>query len=252
MSENYFYSDPVGSPVQSPAPSATNAPSAQDFADLLQNLNARIQMLESKNLSLQNSHSAPPPKVSLPEKFGGSIARFRDFIISVENVFALQPSRYGSDQIKTRFIGTLLVNEALSWFRDVVLNKSYLLDNYAQFILEFKNLFDDPNAKRHACTALKRLRQSRGSVLSYSAKFRRLASETGYNQEALLDIFRFGLSEEIKDVLSTSLNEPNSLEDFINFCVKIDQRLYDRKLERGSQNSARPPSNSQRQFRSVP
>jgi Retrotransposon gag protein len=231
MAENYFYLNPDGSRVQSPVPPAIATPS--DVNELLLNLNARLQSLEARNVAAPVVSSGLSPKVSLPEKFGGSISRFRDFIISIENIFALQPARYATDQIKTRFTGTLLCNEALSWFRDVVQNKVYLLDDYSQFILDFTALFDDPNAKRHACTSLKRLRQGRGSVLAYSAKFRRLASETGYNEDALLDIFRFGLSEDIKDILSTSLNEPSGLDDFIKFGVRIDQRLYDRKLERG-------------------
>jgi hypothetical protein len=115
------------------------------------------------------------------------------------------------------------------------------------YLMEFKNLFDDPNSKRHACAALKRLRQAKGSVLTYSAKFRRLASETGFNDDALMDFFRYGLNDDIKDVLATCFEELTELESFMNFCIKIDQRLYDRKIERGSTRSPVPP-NRPRQF----
>ncbi len=163
MAENYFGEDPLRSSAHSPAPSF---PTGQDFNDLLMNLNLRLQSLEAKNMNVSSVQSSTlSPKVSLPEKFSGQISKFRDFIISVENVFALQPARYPTDQVKTRFIGTLLTNEALAWFRDVVMNRSRLLDNYAAFLLEFTNLFDDPNAKKHACAALKRLRQAKGSCL---------------------------------------------------------------------------------------
>jgi hypothetical protein len=240
MSQNAFYLEPLGSPAASVAPSNSEIPAQNnpsDLSEILKNLYGRLELLETRNQILESRNvglgAHPAPKVSLPEKFNGTVGKCRDFLISVENVFALQPSRYGSDQIKTRFIGTLLSQEALAWFRDVVQNKSYLLDDYHLFVQEFKSLFDDPNAQRHACAALKRLKQSKGSVLVYSSKFRRLAPDTGYNEQALLDIFRAGLSDEVKDVLASTLEEPDNLESFINFCVKIDQRLYDRKIERG-------------------
>ena len=85
---------------------------------------------------------------------------------------------YRYDEIKTRFIETLLTHEALAWFRDVLERKSDLLRNYPQFVFEFKTFFEDPNAQRHAADALGRLKQGKGSCLSYATKFRRLAYET--------------------------------------------------------------------------
>ena len=221
-----------------PHPATPQDISTSELLNLLLNLNNRLQLLETRGVP--TSIPVSTPKVSLPERFSGHISKCRDFIIAIENVFALQPNRYPTDQIKTRFVGTLLSNEALAWFRDVVENKPFLLDCYENFITELRNLFDDPNAKRHACAALKRLRQGKGSVLTYSSKFRRLAAETGYNDDALMDLFRYGLNDEVKDVLSTVLEEPSDLESYMNFCIRIDQRLYDRRIEKGSSSKASP------------
>ena len=54
-----------------------------------------------------------------------------------------------------------------------------------------------------------------------------------------MDVFRFGLNDDIKDILATSFEEPQDLDNFINFCIKIDQRLYDRKLDRGHYQNSR-------------
>ena len=134
-------------------------------------------------------------------------------------MFALQPTRYPTDEIKCRFVGTLLIHEALAWFRDIVERKPGLLSNYNAFILDFKSYFDDPNAKRHASAAIQRLKQLKGSVLVYSSKFRRLAYDTGFNNDALVDIFRRGLNDDIKDRLAQSLEEPTELEEFISLCI---------------------------------
>ena len=208
----------------------TPAPQAPDVAEMLFNLNERLRQLET----VGKPAGFGTPKIGLPEKFSGSISRFRDFVLSVENVFALQPFRYPTDEVKTRFVGTLLSHEALAWFRDVVERKPALLLNYQSFMEDFRAFFDDPNAKQHAAAAIGRLKQGKGSVLVYATKFRRLAHETGFNNDALVDIFRRGLSEEIKDRLSQTLDEPGDLEGFIALCIRIDQRIFDRKLEKSS------------------
>lgn len=205
-------------------------PLNSDVSNLLINLNQRLMQLESVG-------SVVPPSniglnVALPERYNGNVGRCRDFLLAVDNVFAIQPHRYSSDEIKTRFIGTLLTHEALAWFRDVLERKPELLRNYGQFVFEFKAFFEDANAQRHAADALGRLKQGKGSCLSYATKFRRLAYETGFNNGALINFFRKGLNEDIKDRLANALEEPEDLEELITLCVKIDQRLYDRRVEK--------------------
>lgn len=201
--------------------------------EVLETLGQRLEALEhSSTTPSLISASQPSPKVPFPDKFDGTISQFKDFVVSVENIFALQTSRYPNDETKTRFIGTLLIKDALAWFREILKHDQEKLRDYNEFMKDFADLFDDPHAQKHAQSALKRLRQGKYSVLSYSARFRRLAKETGFNDEALIDIFRSGLNDEVKDVLATALEEPDRLEDFIHFCTKIDHRLSDRRVER--------------------
>lgn len=233
-------------------PAATPDVRLQEFVlslghrlDALEALGHRLEALEHSSAPSLASVSAPAPKVPFPDKFDGNIARFKDFVVSVENVFALQPSRYPNDETKTRFIGTLLSKDALAWFREILKHEQQKLLNYAEFMTEFADLFDDPHSQKHAQASLKRLRQGRFSVLAYSARFRRLAKETGFNDEALIDIYRTGLNDDVKDVLATSLVEPEKLEDYIHFCTKIDHRLADRRAERTRRPGApsnRPPA----------
>lgn len=198
------------------------------FQEALNVLNERILYLESQRAS----SSGLPPKICLPEKFDGTISKYRDFVVSIENVFVLNGSRYPTDEIKVRFIGTLLSRDALSWFRGLVESQSELLKSYGDFMNEFKLLFDDPLKQRHARSTIDRLKQGKGSVLTYSAKFRRLASDTGYNNDALTEHFRKGLNDDVKDVLATCTDEPTDLEQLIPFCIRVDNRLFDRRLER--------------------
>lgn len=102
-----------------------------------------------KNTLVPLVFAARAPKFSLPEKFKGQHSRFRDFLISVENIFALDPSRFPSQEVQVRFIGTLLADEALSWFRSLALShdKAYLLRDYNSFILEFRQLVATPGQR---------------------------------------------------------------------------------------------------------
>jgi transposase InsO family protein len=198
-------------------------------------LNNRVQQLESQ-LQSQTSNrgvvSGASPKVSLPDKFTGTAGKCRGFLVSVENIFALQPQRYPTSEVKTRFIGTLLSNQALSWFTDVALNKTYLLDDYQLFVEEFRSLFEDPNIQRRAGSTLKKLSQGKGSVLAYSTVFRTNAVDSGYNERALIDMFRDGLNSEIKDTLAAHNVYFEELEPFIKYCNGLDRSIYDRKMEK--------------------
>ncbi len=79
---------------------------------------------------------------------------------------------------------------------------------------------------------IKKLKQGNGSVLSYYTRFRAISINTGFDQEAQISAFRNGLSDDIKDILATSLEEPKDLETLVSISIKIDTRLYDRKMEK--------------------
>jgi len=222
---------PVGSRTEDTGPlgSRPATPSMPDVSNLLMNLNQRLMQLESVGSVVPSNVNL---NIALPERYNGSIGRCRDFLLAVDNLFAIQPHRYSGDEIKTRFIGTLLTQEALAWFRDVLERRTDLLGDYSLFVSEFRAFFEDPNTRRHAADALGRLKQGKGSCLAYATKFRRLGHDTGFNNDALVDFFRKGLNEDIKDRLANALEEPTELEEYISLCVKIDQRLYDRRVEK--------------------
>ena len=206
-------------------------------------LQEAFNLVNERLLHLESRRAAPVsgPKVSLPEKFDGNVSKYRDFVSAVENVFALNGDRYPTEEIKVRFIGTLLTRDALSWFTSLVESNSPLLQSYAQFLQEFKFLFDDPLKCQNARNAVSRLKQGKGSVLSFAVKFRRLAASTGYNNEALTQHFRDGLNDDVKDVLATCRDEPTDLDSLIPYCIAIDNRLYQRRLEKsGNRSNLRP------------
>jgi hypothetical protein len=217
-----------------------NRPSqSSSSASGISNLENRLTQLESNlnsspigsNLSsLSANHDKI--KVALPDKFDGNCINYETFKAALDNFFALKASVFTSDEVKVRTIGTLLTKQALQWYSTLVKSESDLLQDFNRFMDEFKKLFSDPNAKMKSQLLLKKLKQGNGSVLSYFTRFRALAINTGFDVEAQMDSFRTGLSDEIKDVLATTVDEITDLESLVSRAIKIDTRLYDRKMEK--------------------
>lgn len=171
--------------------------------------------------------STPPkePKAPLPEKFTGRQVDLRNFLASVKNTFNLQPSRFTSDRTKTAFIGSLLVGDPLTWYRSLLESESDLLDDYQDFLDDFKTNFGDPYIQENAKKQLLSLRQGNGRTASYAAKFRRIAADTGFNDETLMYHFERGLNIEIQKAIAVSNQEFLTLEELYQYSIKVDNRL---------------------------
>ena len=174
----------------------------QELTNRLALLTARV---EHPVLVERPPTPARPPKLPFPENFDGNISRYRDFLSAVQNVFGMNPAVYSTDEIKCRFIGSLCTKDALSWFRQLITVDSPLLTHFDAFLDEFDANFNDPHAQRHAQDAIKRLRQGSSSAVNYAARFRRLAADTEFNDSALVEQFRMGLNDEVKDTLALTL-----------------------------------------------
>ena len=101
---------------------------------------------------------------------------------------------------------------------------SYSRRPYARF-------FDHTARGREAARALMDLRQGNRRVSTYAVEFRTLATESGWNEEALFDAFMRGLAESIRDHL-TALELPNDVDSLIALVIKIDNHIQLREEER--------------------
>ena len=55
----------------------------------------------------------------------------------------MHPSRYPTDVSRVGLVGTLLSGSALAWFTPLLEKESPLLNNYEEFLREFKACFGD-------------------------------------------------------------------------------------------------------------
>jgi len=76
---------------------------------------------------------------------------------------------------------------------------------------------------------LLKLKQT-GTTREYISDFRAIASGLGWNDAALKSRFYEGLSDKVKDIIC--LEEPNTLEEYIQKAQAIDDRLLEREEEK--------------------
>ena len=212
--------------------STEKAQQHDELSQRLQQQSQRVQQLEealfSRRQQASGLHSPPrEPKICLPAKFDGTRSQFRGFLNQVRLVIQMHPTRYPTDISQVGLVGTLLTGMALAWFAPFLENKSPLLHDFDGFIREFQASFGDTDGVRTAINKLRRLRQGDRPASAYAADFRLLTSDIPWDEEALMDQFRYGLRNDVKDLLLTFHEDPKSLIEAISRAVRCDNNLFE-------------------------
>ena len=105
----------------------------------VQQLEATIVAMQQQGPSTQGIHRET--KISLPVKFDGTRSQFRGFLNQIRLVIQMHPSRYPTDASQVGFVGTLLSGSALAWLTPLLEKESPLLNNFEEFLSEFKACF---------------------------------------------------------------------------------------------------------------
>ena len=174
------------------------------------------------------------PKVPLPEKFDGTRSEYRGFISQMELVFMLNPSRFPNDAAKVGTIGTLLTGKVRQWFTPFIeraTDYSEILNDYSAFRVLMDSCFSDPDRAVTASNKIRRLFQGRRPAAHYAADFRSLAVDLDWNDASLMDQYRHGLNDSVKDML-IHYPIPASLDSLIALSVQLDNRIYERRSEK--------------------
>ena len=129
-------------------------------------------------------------------------------------------------------VGTLLSGSTLAWFAPLLEKESPLLNNFEEFLSEFKACFEYTDIIRTTINKIRRLHQGDRPASAYVADFRLLASDIPWDDQALMEQFRYGLRNDVKDLLLTFPEEPKSLTESISRVVRCDNRLFERRSER--------------------
>ena len=130
----------------------------------------------------------------------------------------MHPSRYPTDASRVGLVGTLLSGTTLAWFAPLLEKESPLINNF-EFISEFKECFGDTDSVKTTINKIQRLRQGDRPASAYAVDLRLLATDIPWDDQALMKQFRYGLRNDVKDLLLTFPKEPKSLKEAISQAV---------------------------------
>lgn len=177
------------------------------------------------------------PKI---EYYHGDKAKLRTFLSQLRVAFALHGAKYPDGPTRVTFVAQYLRGSAQAWF------EPYLTDYYSgketrepdteAIFKKFKNfeeaiqqIFGSLDEERTAARMIQQLRQT-GSAAQYYSHFRQLVARVDWDDDAKAAAFYMGLSDAVKDQMMPQ--PPNEYKTLVNRSLQIDNRLYERRMEK--------------------
>ena len=90
-------------------------------------------------------------------------------------------------------VGTLLTEQALSWFAPLFEKNATILSNFKAFFGAFSEAFGEHDKIRSATMKIRSLRQGTQSASNYASEFRQLACDINWDEPTLISQFYSGL-----------------------------------------------------------
>ncbi len=111
-------------------------------------------------------------------------------------------------------------------------DESRIFSNFVRFYDKIKTIYGFSNEKKVVIRIVQDIVQ-RILVSQYTAKFKEYSDKTEQDDNALYVIYYKGLKDNVKDELvRTGKNETTNLDTLIKLSIDIDDRLYERAIEK--------------------
>jgi hypothetical protein len=163
----------------------------------------------------------------MSEKFDGTRSKYCGFVQYVDLFLRLHPSRYLDDSTQVVFIGSLLSGNAFSWFVPFLEKRLSVLQDMAHIETFFTTAFDDSNRERVAKIKMQNLHQETRSAAIYAAEFQQLTCDLQWNDKVFINRFRYGLKNDVKDLLIT-ISKVETLQEFIVQAITCDNLFFEK------------------------
>lgn len=242
-------------PSRESAGSTVNAPAAT-----MDSIMKAIDKLGKENAELKKQLEDTPgkgtggPRLRYPDPqpFDGTKKEeLRGFLTHMKTYHLFYSRDLVNEQDKIYCAASFLRGDALAWFEPIQRDymeteeesqdtitknvfKSY--DNFEQRLIE---TFGNPDQERMAEQQLGNLRQ-KGSAAEYTAKFQQIASHLGWADTPLMAAYYRGLKDDVKDEISRQ-NRPDAFPAYTALAIRIDNRLYERRMEKKGNSGWKTP-----------
>ena len=175
------------------------------------------------------------PRINNPEPFFGDQEKFQDFVQQLHLVFNTDPTRYSGTQAKLSYAASYLRGAAKKWFTPHVDEMTGVISfaTFEIFIVALKATFDDPDPDATAQRKLRELTQGSDPASTYHSKFITVLGKLNVTDTSRIAAFRYGLNEPIKDLL-VGKQVPVVFDEFVQFCIRLDNDYRARQKEKKS------------------
>ena len=206
-------------------------------------------------LSLR-SPNIPVPN-ALTTKFKGDpngMSLFQ-FMSQLSTVFKRHPRSFGNDVDKINLALQSLDGTPAEFFAPYVIGRAEDVEGFLSNWSSFTNILNDLYGNHlHADDVnnrLIRLRQT-GTVSEYIAKFQPLASQSGWNETALLARFKDGLSSDVKTLLTAQMHNLKTLREaqaaastaYLNHASRVRDQRFGHRNQNSSNHWVRRPTST--------
>ena len=225
--------------------------------------------VELKDKAIEQPEATMKPvdyKVPIPEPFDGNRTKLKSFLLKCDLYMGFNGYKFVNETDRILWVTTLLKGPAFDWMEphvtDYIDNKGpngelvedNMFDETLTIFRSFKGfkkrisrVFGDIDQERNSERFLENLKQ-RGSAATYTAEFQQHSGRTDWDDTALRWKYYQGLKDAVKDEIARS-DRPTTLQGLIELAIKIDNRNYERRLEKSGQkaswsNSKKPKRNN--------
>lgn len=159
-----------------------------------------------------------------PEKYNGDPARCRGFLL--QGQLYIDAIRCQSDYNKLTWLLGFLTGKAILWAMAVWEQGGNAISAYENFVTLIKQVFDYAPEGREVSSRISSLKQGQHHVVEYTLEFRILVADSGWNEAALVLVYRQGLNSDFIVELACR-DDVASLDTLVDLSVKLDNLLQD-------------------------
>jgi Ty3 transposon capsid-like protein/Zinc knuckle len=216
----------------------------QDILQQLATLTARNQELE-RRVRRQEANEVPKPRApALPERFDGTPSDLRSFLTQLSLLFRLYPHSYPTEALQVGLVCSLLTGTAADWLASLSGDPlPAMFQDIRLFTNNLSEVFGEHDAQLTADAKIRQLRQININVQDYNIAFRKLTVLLGWNSTALISQYRWGLREDLKNLL-ICMQYPNSLDGIMASATTCSNRL----MEQAAMRAVGPPNRAGPRF----
>jgi hypothetical protein len=220
----------------------SRAPTQGDRITQLEETIARMEEQLRRTALLSPAPTAPAvrpskPKIAALEYFHGHRTKLTTFLTQVSMVIKLQPNRYPTERSKVLYTASFLRDTAFLWFQPNLEKdpEPEMMTSYKKFCRALRDTFGDPDAEATAERNIFSLRQ-KGLASSYISEYQCNSTLTQWNDHALAaQSTEDSKKDSTMRLLIARVERPHTLKEMMDTALRIDNRLYERSLERGSE-----------------